>query len=66
MGEIVKFPDGERTNVERLTTDVLVNLFYEWDGMWCDARGIDRGHGYRVRDIQNEVNRRGEGWRIAV
>lgn len=66
MGEVVQFPDGAITNIERLPTDVLVKMFHEWDGMECDARGIYMVHGYSVLAIQNEVNRRGDGWRIAV
>lgn len=66
MGEIVRFPEGARTNVRHLATDVLVRLFNEWDGMECDAKGVDSVKGYSVRAIQDEVNRRGEGWKVAV
>lgn len=55
MGEVVQFPDGAITNIERLPTDVLVKMFHEWDGMECDARGIYMVHGYSVLAIQNEV-----------
>lgn len=66
MGEIVRFPESARTNVRHLATDVLVRLFNEWDGMECDAKGVDSVKGYSVRAIQDEVNRRGEGWKVAV
>lgn len=66
MGDVVRFPEGARTNVQHLATDVLVRLFHEWDGMECDSKGVDSVKGYSVRAIQEEVNRRGEGWKVAV
>ena len=66
MGEIVKFPEGARTDLRHMATDVLVRLFREWDGAECDRNGVDSVKGYSVRAIQDEVNRRGDGRRVAV
>ena len=61
VGEIIRFPEGAVTDVRHMSSDVLVRLFHEWDGMECDRKGIDKVKGYSVQAIQAEMNRRGEG-----
>ena len=66
MGEVVEFPQGARTNLDHLSTDELVRLFWAWDGTECDLKGTDCVEGCAIWAIQEEVNRRGEGERVAV
>lgn len=66
MGEVIRFPEGAISNVSHLATNVLIRLFHEWNGIDCDAKGVDSVKGYSVRAIQDEVNRRGYGGKIAV
>lgn len=52
-------------DVRKVATDVLIRLFHEWDGM-PDAHGNDAIKGYLLRDIVDEVNKRGRGREVAI
>lgn len=66
MSNVIRFPETARNDVRHLPTDVLVRLFHEWDGVEADSKGANSVKGYSISAIQEEVNRRGDGWRVAV
>ena len=66
MSNVIKFPESAIENVSHLSTAVLVRLFNSWNGSECDKSGTESVKGYSIAAIQTELNKRGEGKKIAV